>query len=107
MANYKKGKCRFHGKHKGSRAAFMRKRCGVKPIKLARGWWKEREPGVDYWPAWFRFGHMGCYPRAWDIQFHTRPRRRAEARCLNAIKQGSDPDNIAWPLEKKPHIYYY
>jgi hypothetical protein len=39
--------------------------------------------------------------------FHTRPRRRRTKVCEIKVMKGFDPDAILWPLEKKPHIYYW
>jgi len=72
MANYKRGKCRYHSSPHTS----------------------------------LRHSKSG-YPHWHDILFHTRPRRMAEKRCLNALRQGVDPEDLAWPLSKKPHEYYW
>lgn len=67
----------------------------------SRGAWKRRYAGEDYgswtshWPAW------------WDRQFHTRPRRRMTQQLLVQVSRGRDADEIAWPLDKKPHTYYW
>jgi hypothetical protein len=50
---------------------------------------------------------MSHWPRYWDIVFHTRPHRRRTRECVVLVMQGRDPDNIAWPVAKKPHIYYW
>lgn len=56
----------------------------------SRGYW------LRHWPRW------------WDIEFHTRPKRREQAALLTAIRKGEDPDQIAWPLgNHKPHQYYW
>ena len=53
------------------------------------------------------YNWLGSWPRWHDIIFHTRPRRRQTKACeIKAIK-GYDLDAILWPLEKKPHIYYW
>lgn len=52
--------------------------------------------------AWIR-----NYPRHHDKVFHTRPRRRAEQRLERAVVKGADPDEINWPVSRKPHIYYW
>jgi hypothetical protein len=50
---------------------------------------------------------MSGWPRWWDIVFHRRPHRRRAAVLLGKIKAGADPDAIAWPVSKKPHLYYW
>jgi hypothetical protein len=55
-----------------------------------RGFW------LRHWPKW------------WDVVEHTRPRRREESARLNKVLRGVvDPDDLPWPLEKKPHQYYW
>lgn len=50
---------------------------------------------------------MRCWPRWHDIVFHTRPRRRRTREAVILVMQGRDPDAILWPVEKKPHVYYW
>jgi hypothetical protein len=51
---------------------------------------------LSSWPAW------------WDIVFHRRPERRRARELVNAVLRGHvDPDAVAWPVPKKPHIYYW
>lgn len=48
------------------------------------------------------------YPKWWDVVFHTRPRRRRESLMLRKVVIGAiDADNAVWPLEHKPHKYYW
>ncbi len=72
-------------------ANYKRKRPRTKAgTRGSRGYW------LRHWPRW------------WDIQFHTRPKRRAEARAIHQIKAGDDPEGVAWPLgNHKPHTYYW
>lgn len=78
MAHYKRGKCRYQGKGRSYS-------------------WRN-------WPSYW----CSTYPRWHDILFHTRPRRMAEAEIERAILAGKvDPDDTAWPLEHKPHKYYW
>ena len=97
MANYKRKKCRYQGARNFESQAYNRKRAKLKPYRLPK--LMDRDPGIDYWPGWYR-GLMSNNPRWWDILFHNRPRRRAESRCLNALKW-QDPDNLAWPPFKE------
>lgn len=60
----------------------------------------KRKFGYDWY--WLR-----DEPLWWDVIHHRRPTRRANKRCEVKIMKGEDPDNIAWPLYKKPHIYYW
>jgi len=50
---------------------------------------------------------LSTTPSGWNILHHSRPRRRLNAKLTHAIKAGLDPDDIAWPAEKRPHIYYW
>ncbi len=113
MANYKRGKCRFLGGCRRNSESFHRKRLGLKPVVLPEspGW---RSPGYDEWRQLIRrswpdgTGMMRNTPRKWNIVYHTRPRRAREKRMEQAILRGTvDPDNAIFPLEKKPHIYYW
>lgn len=48
------------------------------------------------------------YPRWHDILYHSRPRRRGDARqAANVVADRCDPDEALWPLERKPHLYYW
>lgn len=46
-------------------------------------------------------------PSHHHILYHTRPRRRQERQLEIAVMKGEDPENIIWPLSKKPHHYYW
>jgi hypothetical protein len=51
---------------------------------------------------------MSAWPRRHDVVFHTRPKRRAERRAIDAIRRGDDPDGVGWPLgNHKPHKYFW
>ena len=48
------------------------------------------------WPAWH------------DIIFNRRPARRVnKAMERRILMDRVDPDDTAWPLAKKPHVYYW
>ena len=53
-------------------------------------------------PAW-----MCAWPAWHDIIYHRRPHRRETAQLVRAALMGADLDEIAWPLSKKPHHYYW
>lgn len=61
------------------------------------GYSHRSQPGywMNSWPAW------------WDLVFHRRPPRRRTKRLEQAVMQGRDPDDIAWPVAKKPHNYFW
>jgi len=105
MANHKRRKCRYHQSPHTS-TTFMRKRGGLTPYKLPQQWWK-LDFKIDWGDGSKGRKYNWGYPRWHDILYHHRPRRRAEARCLNAVRQGSDPEDMAWPLSKKSHRYYW
>ena len=46
-------------------------------------------------------------PKWWHVLHHSRPHRRATKRLETKIMKGEDPDDIAWPVARKPHIYYW
>jgi hypothetical protein len=109
-----------HHKHKRPRAGreshmsqtYWRAKRGLTPVKLPKDWPKllvmdtMDERRRVFWPRQFR--SMASYPRAWDIIMHTRPRRAQEKRLARAVQVGKlDPDAALWPLEKKPHRWYY
>lgn len=122
MAHFKRGKCRYkvHRPIRGSDTSW-RARWGLKPVRF---------PEIEYWPevrsaewnAMFHprgrhgnrgrkisgpYSQMSSYPAWHDILFHTRPLRRATKRCEHKVIQGADADDLAWPLAKKPHKYYW
>jgi hypothetical protein len=47
-------------------------------------------------------------PAAWNILFHSRPRRRRDRARLSELRRGGDPDSLVWELgNRRPHIYYW
>jgi hypothetical protein len=106
MANFKRGKYRYQGSpHTASVTA--RKRQNLKPFKLPSNWHKDSPIRIDW----------GCrsngreinrgYPRWYDILYHTRRNRARNRLVVVKILQGADPEGMAWPLDRKPHIYYW
>lgn len=81
-------------------AHYKRGRPRTSPSHNTRGNWDKHTPP----PRWML---MSSWPRYWDILYHTRPRRRRTREAVVAVMQGRDPDAILWPVEKKPHIYYW
>ena len=67
--------------------------------KSRRSWDKHNGDDMRYWqcrwPAW------------WDIVFHTRPKRAQEREMEHRVMRGADPENLAWPVPKKPHNYFW
>jgi hypothetical protein len=108
MAHYKRGRCRYLGKSRRSSRTFIRKRWGMKPIKLPHDWWELDIPTETLWPTSGGYWWSSSYPRSWDIQHHSRPRRAQERRLARlAVMDRIDFDEMIWPLSKKPHIYYW
>lgn len=111
MANYKRGKCRYHVPRaiRGSETSW-RKHNGLKPTRLPDRWWADLPIGSSqrkaYWP-----GHrdmMNSYPAWWDRMFHTRPTRAATRRLARDVLRGRvDPDGIVWPHHHRPHRYHW
>lgn len=119
MANYKRGRPRSQGKGNGLSTVSYRKKHGLKPIILpdwephrwgtpeyfAHQRWRESMRDI-WWPE--QFNMMANHPRWWDIMHHTRPRRAKEKALTRKVLKGAiDAENVPWPLEKKPHIYYW
>lgn len=52
-------------------------------------------------------GRMWTTPSGWHILHHSRPRRRLNTKLAHAIKAGLDPDDIPWPADRRPHVYYW
>lgn len=47
-------------------------------------------------------------PGWWNNLFHTKPQRQAFRQALHLFKRNPESaDGIAWPLEKKPHQYFW
>lgn len=84
-------------------AHYKRRRPRTSPSHNTRWnkWLAKQLPGYDRW-GWLR-----SWPRWHDVVYHTRPRRRRTRVAIVAVMQGRDPDAILWPVEKKPHIYYW
>jgi hypothetical protein len=82
--NFKRRRPRLH-----TRAHYSRRELKRRLTQAGHYAW------MRHWPAW------------WDLQFHTRPRRARTTELERRVLQGDDPDNIVWPLSKKPHVYYW
>ncbi len=82
MAHFKRGKCRTTGRKKNY--------C----IRV----WRERFPAYCWW-RWT--------PGHWDTVFHERPMRAATKRLETQVMKGADPDELLWPLHKKPQEWYF
>lgn len=84
-------------------AHYKRKRARIRTSrgKLDRERRERAEKTVQGW-LWYR-----STPSAWNIQFHVRPMRRETRVLERSILRGADPDSIAWPVARKPHIYYW
>lgn len=70
---------------------------------------KWREGRNDFKRGGYAYDHfMSHWPKYWDVEMNTRPKRRKGRRLIVALYQGSDPDGLAWPLgNHKPHRYYW
>lgn len=109
MANYKRGKCRRNcfGSLRGSETS-RRKILGIKPCKVPDYDYVNDTPTIDLrtiWPRWYRW--MARNPAWFDREFHTRPHRAATKRLEKAVLSGADPDDIAWPIPRRPTQYYW
>lgn len=54
----------------------------------------------DYWPWWMSEPHW------WRNMMKTR-RRRAELRRTLHMAMVADVDDVVWPCDVKPHVYYW
>ena len=84
MAHHKRKRPRAHQRRGGS-ANYYNRRLGE---------------GHDY--CWYT-----NYPRAWDKVFHTRPARARTRQLETLVLKGHDPDNMTWPVYRRPHRYYW
>lgn len=108
MAHYKRGRCRYLGKSRRNSQTFTRKRWGMKPISLPHDWWKLDIPTSVLWPTSGGYWWSSSYPRSWDIMHHTRPRRaRERAMAWKVINGRVDPEEAIWPMNHRPHVYYW
>jgi len=101
MANYKRRYPRAKGSpHKS--AVTWRAENGCKPVDY-------RASGLRAWEVeWHPYKSMlNSWPRSHDILLHTRPSRRAWRRVERQILRGIDHDDMVFPLDKKPHKYYW
>lgn len=86
MAHYKRKRSRLAGRQKGYSGKGLERR--LKLVSEDLRW-------LENWPRWH------------DKIYHTRPRRREESKLVREVLKDGDPDNIAWPLSRKPHEYYW
>ncbi|WP_159805487.1 hypothetical protein [Litoreibacter roseus] len=86
MAHYKRKRSRLKGRNKGYSAKGLERRLKVKAEDLR---WLQN------------------YPRWHDKLHHIRPSRRAERKRERELLKGIDPDNLAWPVSRKPHHYFW
>lgn len=85
-------------------ANFRRKKPALYTSGKRFNKWKGKEMekrGIHYY--W-----LDNWPSAWDLVYHRRPPRRRTKALEGVVMRGDrDPDDIAWPLAKKPHLYYW
>ncbi|MDX8355580.1 hypothetical protein SLH47_24725 [Cognatiyoonia sp. IB215182] len=86
MAHYKRKRSRLAGRKAGYSSKGLERR-----LKLT----SDEVLWLGNWPRWH------------DKLYHTRPRRREENKLTREVLKGSDPDNMAWPLNRKPHEHYW
>ena len=44
-------------------------------------------------------------PGWWNTLFHHRPKRREHGRLIHKVLRGEE--ELIWPLDKRPHKYYW
>jgi len=130
MAHFKRKRCRYKGKGRQTSTLQYRVKLGLKPVKIPdnpdyraggyKSWlrWRLSEHYFEWkrwhdsmWPIWWPARYQmisGTWPKWHDILYHNRPRRSREKRIEKAILAGRlDPIEAIWPVEKKPHIFYW
>jgi hypothetical protein len=100
MAHYKRGKCRYQAPYTMTSDTTRRSELGLKPV---RDNWSRLD-----WLHPYYFNLYSRCPKWHRIIFHHRKRRQAE-RALEraAVMDRHDHDDVAWPLRKKPVLYYW
>ena len=74
--------------------------------------------GKDYQEAWdkclyriwseaYGYGLYSSCPKEWNKLHHIRPTRRKEKASCNKVTIENMGEDIMFPLDKKPHIYYW
>jgi hypothetical protein len=96
---------------------FRRNKPRLRTVKTgwSRNSWRKRnglvvKQGVfPYGPEdWNTYkSMMSSNPAWWDRMHHTRPWRAKSDRVTRMVMKGYDPDELAWPVNHKPHIYYW
>lgn len=94
--NFRRKKPRSKTSKRGSINSW-RKSCGlvVKPGK--------RPYGPGDWNSY----KSPRYPKWWDILHHTRPHRAKSKAITKKVMMGADAEDVSWPLNHKPHSYYW
>lgn len=114
MAHFRRRRPRASAHAKMYSQTGWRARHNLKPIKIPEGpetyaewrdWWcRTRDV---FWPN-SAPSQLANWPRWWDVLFHTRPTRRRTKQMEIKLRKGQiDPENLCWPLPKKPHSYYW
>jgi hypothetical protein len=115
--NYKRKRCRLAARRSNPGNSYLRARLGMRPVNNHYPRRDNCATDAEYgaavlawrkaWDDYPWFWAMSNYPAHWDRTYHTRPRRVKNRRACRAILAGADPDNMVYPLDKKPHIYYW
>lgn len=103
--NYKRKYPRSAARSRKIDFVRLRKSVNLKPYKVPS--WKERDKDIDYWPDWRGYIWLNCYPRWWDITFHTRRYRAKNKSNERKVLKGKDSEDLIWSDYRKPHIYYW
>lgn len=109
MAHYKRGKSRAQGSCRYPSDTTLRKRFGLKPVRLPEGWWRYPKGTVQMsWDHPFYWNIYGKARRPWRKVFHVKPLRAATRRMERAaLMERHDGDDVVWPDKKKPVNYYW
>lgn len=70
---------------------------GAWPYRRPGRWWAH---GVNYYP----FSHT---PSWWIREMMAVKARAQEKTLRHRVLRGDDAEGLAWPLARKPHVYYW
>lgn len=97
MANFKRGKCRRHGRITFTSEKTTLKSLGVQlPIES----WSKDVPR-QYWTRY------GRNPGKWNRSFHSRPHRARTRQTARQVLQGADHEAVNWPTVNRPNKYFW
>lgn len=113
MAHFRRRRPRYRTPAHHESTTYWRKKAGVKPVRIPEyPGYKSSQSEREAWRLLFRgyppYNIHSCDPGVWNRIFHNKPTRVRTRRLAKMVVKGAvDPDNLVWPSNKKPHIYYW